>query len=152
MPQTPTFAIILEGGLIQWLVTEAWPADLPPPRFVIVDYDTQGAADAEITTFSIGDLTVKALCRAAKPVACEAYQNFLSPNAVLAAMGQPVEDAEQRTSPLALARELRRKMQVLEGDLDRHERPPTGDDYNRLHAIVNGWLIDILQALGDQSD
>lgn len=148
MPQTPLLAIVLEGGLIQWLITEAWPVQLALPRILIVDYDTEDASASEITTFKIGDLPVKALCRVANPVVSESYENFLSPSVVLAAMGQPV-DVVQSASPLALARELRSRIQALDGELNRNERPPTGDDYNRLLAIVNGWLIDILGALGE---
>lgn len=150
MSKTPLLAIVLEGGLVQWLITEAWPVEMPSPQIVIVDYDTEGASEDEITTFAIGDLPVTARCRVATSIASEPYEDFLSPSAVLAAMGRPVE-GEETVSPLTLARELRSRIQMLDGELDRNERPPTGDDYNRLLAIVNGWLIDIMQALGERS-
>ncbi len=148
MSQTPMLAIVLERGLIQWLISESWPVQLPLPRIVIVDYDIEGAGDDEITTFKIGNLPVRAKCRMAMPIATESYVDFLTPGAVLAAMGQRV-DRKQAVSPLALARELRRRFQALDSELDRLGQPPTGDHYNRLHAIVNGWLLDILDALGD---
>lgn len=150
MSQTPMLAIVQEGGLIQWLIVEAWPVQLPLPRILIVDYDIEGADDGDITNFSIGDLPVKAMCRTARPVVAEAYENFLSPRAVLAAMRQPV-DTEPTASPLSLARELRNRVRALDDELNRNQQPPTGDDYNRLLAMVNGWLIDILDALGEPS-
>lgn len=151
MSQAPLLAIVLEGGRVQWLIAEAWPVQLPLPHVVIVDYAVEGASDHALTTFSIGDLPVKAKCRAATPIVAEAYENFLSPGAVLAAMGRPVE-SDQVVSPITLAREMQLRIQALDGELDRNERPPTGDDYNRLHAVVNGWLIDILGSLGERSN
>lgn len=146
MSQTPLLAIVLEGGLVQWLIAEAWPVQLPLPCIVIVDYDTEGAGENEITTFAIGDLPVKALCRAATPVVSESYENFLSPKAVLTAMGRPV-DSSQATSPLALTRALQSRIRALDDELVQKDQPP-GGDYDRLLAIVNGWLIEILDALG----
>lgn len=151
MSQAPLLAILLEGGRVQWLITEAWPVQLPLPQILIINYETEGASDGDLTTFSIGGLPVKARCRVATPIVSEACENFLSPSAVLAAMGRPV-DRDQAVSPIMLAREMQRRIQALDGELDRNERPPTGDDYNRLHAIVNGWLIDIMQALGEPPD
>jgi len=151
MSQAPLLAIVLEGGRVQWLITEAWPVQLPLPHVVIVDYAVEGASDDDLTTFLIGDLPVKAKCRTATPIVSEAYEDFLSPGAVLAAMGRPV-DSEQGVSPITLAREMQRRIQALDGELNLTERAPTGDDYNRLHAIVNGWLIDIVQALGERSE
>lgn len=151
MSQPPFLAIVIEGGMVQWLVAEAWPGHLPLPRIVIVDHDTDGVDDDAITTFTIGQETVRAVCSATTPAVAESYEEFLSPKAVLAALGEPV-DGGPSPSPVLLTRELRSRIQALDGELDRNERPPTGDDYNRLHAIVNGWLIDILKALGDRPD
>ncbi|EXL06472.1 hypothetical protein BG46_17115 [Brucella anthropi] len=151
MSQAPLLAIVLEGGRVQWLITEAWPVQLPLLHVVIIDYNTEGVSDDNLTTFSIGGLPVKARCRTATPVVSDSCENFLSPSAVLAAMGWPVE-SERSASPIRLARQMQRRIQALDGELERNERPPTGDDYNRLHAIVNGWLIDIMQALGEPPD
>lgn len=149
MPQAPLLAIVVDRGLIQWLITEAWPVQIPQPRIVIVDYDIEDASPSEVTTFSIGDLKVNAMCRMAKPIPAESYENFLSPRAVLSAMGRPV-DGESTPSPIMLAREMHRRVQAVHSELERHERSPTGDDYDRLHAIVSGWLIDILGVLEDR--
>jgi len=151
MPQPPSLAIVLEGGNIQWLIAEDWPAGLAPLRIVIIDYDTEDYRDDELTRFTISDHEVKAACKAATPVVSESFEKFLSPKAVLAAMGQPVE-AEPTSSPLALARVMRAKIQEIDDELNRNERSPTGDDYNRLYAVTNGWLIDILQVLGAEPD
>ncbi|MCW5706922.1 hypothetical protein [Shinella sp.] len=151
MSQAPLLAILLEGGRVQCLITEAWPVQLPLPRIVIIDFDTEGASDDGLTTFSIGDMPVKARCRTGTPIVSEAYEGFLSPSAVLAAMGRPVA-SDRAVSPIMLASQMQRRIQALDAELNRNERPPTGDDYDRLHAIVNGWLIDITLALGERPD
>jgi len=43
LPQPPTIAVIVEGGLVQTTLIEGWPAHQPLPRIVVVDYDKEGA-------------------------------------------------------------------------------------------------------------
>lgn len=51
MSETPSIAVALEGGLVIAVVLQGWPATLPEPRVVVVDYDTQDADDVDITSF-----------------------------------------------------------------------------------------------------
>ena len=66
MPQPPYIAVVIEGGLIQTVITEHWPSQLPQPRIVVVDYDKEGSDD-ELTQFSIGDEIMEALCHIEVP-------------------------------------------------------------------------------------
>lgn len=149
MPQPPTIAVAIEGGLIQGTLIEGWPAHQPLPHLVVVDYDTEGVGDDELTAFSIGDEIVEAVCRVERPSVYEAFDTpALSPRAVLAALGAPI-DAEPSALPIAAARALRRHIQDLEDLINLHERPPDGGDYTRLYVLAVGGLTDILMALGN---
>lgn len=87
MSQVPCIAIIIEGGIVQTTLIEHWPAQLPSPRIVVVDYDKEGAADDELTEFIIGNEVVTALCHVEVPSAYESFDRpALSPLAVLAAL------------------------------------------------------------------
>jgi len=149
MPQPPTIAVIVEGGLVQTTLIEGWPAHQPLPRIVVVDYDKEGARDDELTEFCIGNEIVEALCHVELPSVHEAFDTpALSPCAVLAALGESI-DVESAASPIAAARTLRRQIQNLEDLIHLHERPPDGGDYSRLYVLTVGALTDILMALGD---
>ncbi|WP_313024531.1 hypothetical protein [Pseudomonas lopnurensis] len=62
MSLPPYIAVVIDGGVIQTVITEHWPSQLPQPRIVVVDYDKDGARDDELTEFSIGDEILEALC------------------------------------------------------------------------------------------
>lgn len=152
MPHAPYIAVVVEGGIIQTVITEHWPSDLPRPRIVVVDYDKDGARDDELTEFSIGDEILEALCHIEVPTPFETFDKpALSPRAVLAALGESqVEPAGE--SPLSIARSVRRSIVELDQQLMQQEQAPTGDDYNQLYVLTNGGLIDVLKALGDPTD
>ena len=144
MSRNPAMAVVIEGGLVQTIIVQAWPAEIPLPRIVIVDYDIEGASEDEITRFSIGSDPAEAFCRGEVPQVYEALADALSPKVVLAALGDGV-DNDVRDSPLAIARTLRESVVELDAQLSR----PTGDDYRRLYELTRRGLIDLLTALGD---
>ncbi len=37
MSRNPSFAVVLEGGLVQAIVVQDWPDQLPLPPFAVVD-------------------------------------------------------------------------------------------------------------------
>ncbi|HAT3664678.1 TPA: hypothetical protein I8571_001700 [Citrobacter freundii] len=150
MSRTPSFAIVLEGGLVQAIVVQDWPRHLPLPPFVVVDYDTEGADDDEITRFDIGQSTAEAICRSDTPTVFESLPDALSPQSILTALGESI--AEKMPEPLALARSVREKIVDLDARLNAAEQSPTGDDYNQLYVIANCGLIEVQKALGDTTD
>ncbi|EQM88674.1 hypothetical protein L683_10710 [Pseudomonas aeruginosa WC55] len=150
MPRNPSFAVVLEGGLVQAILVQDWPAYLSLPTFVVVDYDTEGADDDEITRFPIGDSEAEAVCRGESPTVHEALADSLSPRAVLAALDEPVVD--DGPDPLAIARSVRQDILDLDAMLNTAEQPPSGEDYNHLYVLANCGLIDVLKALGDTTD
>ncbi|HHX1076922.1 TPA: hypothetical protein ACU6G1_000451 [Pseudomonas aeruginosa] len=150
MPRNPSFAVVLEGGLVQAILVQDWPAHLSLPPFVVVDYDTEGADDDEITRFPIGDSEAEAVCRGESPTVHEALADSLSPRAVLAALDEPVVD--DGPDPLAIARSVRQDILDLDAMLNTAEQPPSGEDYNHLYVLANCGLIDVLKALGDTTD
>ncbi|MCT5274176.1 hypothetical protein LZL24_19310, partial [Pseudomonas aeruginosa] len=92
MSRTPSFAVVLEGGLVQAVVVQDWPRHLPVPPFVVVDYDTEGADDSEITRFAIGQSIAEAICRGDTPTVFESLADALSPRIVLTALGESIAD------------------------------------------------------------
>ncbi len=150
MSLNPSFAVVLEGGLVQYIIVQDWPRHLPLPAFAVVDYDTEGAAADEITHVSVGSSELEAVCRSELPEVFDSDSRALSPRAVLAALDEPVSDAIPE--PLALARAVRQTILDLDARLDATEQAPTGDDYNELYVLANGGLIDVLKALGDPTD
>jgi hypothetical protein len=106
MSQTPYLAVVLEGGLVQIILSQDWPAHIPPPRVVIVDYDTDGADEEDLTHFSIGGKPMIALCRSEVPESYEDLQTALSPKAIWAALddGGPedsgIDPPENRLTPI----------------------------------------------------
>jgi hypothetical protein len=100
MPQTPSLAVVIEGGLVQTVLVQDWPAWLPLPRIAVVDYDTEGAEDDEVTRFPITGETMEARCHSATPEVFEHATTALSPRAILAALGEAVDNGEARL-PLA---------------------------------------------------
>ena len=72
MSRNPAMAVVIEGGLVQTIIVQAWPAEIALPRIVIVDYDIEGASDDEITRFSIGSDPAEAFCRGEVPQVYEA--------------------------------------------------------------------------------
>lgn len=148
MSRNPAMAVVIEGGLVQTIIIQAWPAEIPLPRIVIVDYDIEGASDDEITRFSIGGDPAEAFCRGEVPQVYEALADALSPKVLLTALGDEADD-DVRDSPLAIARTLRERIVELDAQLSRPKREPSGDDYRRLYELTRRGLIDLLTALGD---
>lgn len=83
MSQSPYIAVVLEGGLVQTIIIEAWPPALPLPGIVVVDYDTEGADDDELTAFTIGADHYEAVCHGVEPTVYESLEAALSPRALL---------------------------------------------------------------------
>jgi hypothetical protein len=104
MSQTPYLAVILEGGQLHSVLLQEWPEQIPPPRIVVVDYDTDGADKEELTHFSIGDQPQVALCHSEIPDRYEDYPAALSPKALWAAFGEPVDSGnpheKRRQTPI----------------------------------------------------
>lgn len=147
MSRTPSFAVVLEGGLVQAILVEDWPDHQPLPPFAVVDYDTEGADDDEITRFPIGDSEAEAACRIETPTVHEKLIDSLSPRAVLKAIG--VADDGENQSPLEIARRVRREILDLDAEINASEQPPTGEDYNALYVLANCGLIKVLKSQGD---
>ncbi|WP_338807023.1 hypothetical protein V8U11_08155 [Pseudomonas chlororaphis] len=148
MPFNPSFAVVLEGGLVQDIVVQDWPQHLPEPALMVVDYDTEGAADDEI--IRVGDSEAEAVCYGVVPSWFESIPGALSPRSVLATLGDPVVD--ETPELLTLARAVRQSILDLDARLNAAEQAPTGDDYNELYVLVNCGLIDVLKLLGDPTD
>lgn len=151
MTRPASMAVVLEGGLVQALLVQDWPAHVPLPRVAVVDYDTEGADDDEITHFLIGGKPEEAVCRSDVPEVYEHLTDALSPLAVLTALGDPPPD-DDGEPPLALAQSVRKSILDLDARINQSEQPPTGDDYNELYVLANCGLIDVLKALGDPTD
>ncbi len=151
MPRIPSFAIVLEGGLVQATLVQDWPQHLPLPQFSIVDYDTEDGGADEITRFAIGSTVEEAICRGETPTVYESLPEALSPRVVLAALGESVCDHDAE-SPLAMVRSVRQSILDLDAQINANEQAPTGDDYNHLYVLANCGLIDVLKAMGDTTD
>ena len=84
MSSIPCIAVVIEGGLVQTTLIENWPDQLPLPRLVIVDHDTDGADETELTEFIIGGDVVKAFCHVEAPIVYESFKSSaLSPCAIV---------------------------------------------------------------------
>ncbi|MCG8277421.1 hypothetical protein [Stenotrophomonas sp. NLF4-10] len=151
MTRPISMAVVLEGGLVQALLVEDWPTHIPLPRIAVMDYDTEGADDDEITHFLIGDKPEEAICHSAEPEVYESLTDALSPRAVLAALDD-LPKGDDSDSPLSVARSVRQSILDLDARLNHLEQAPTGDDYNELYVLANCGLIDVLEALGDPAD
>lgn len=151
MTRTATMAVVLEGGLVQSILLQDWPAQLPLPRIAVVDYDINDAGDHEITQFTIDGKPAQAICRAEVPETYESFLTALSPRAVLTALEAPMDD-DGIEPPLSAARSVRQSILDLDARLNDAEQAPTGDDYNHLYVLANCGLIDVLKAMGDPTD
>lgn len=147
----PSFAVVLEGGLVQAILVQDSPPYSPLPQIAIVDYDTEGAGDDEITRFLIGATEEEAVCRVELPTRYESLPDALSPKAVLAALGATAE-SDAVDSPLAVARSVRQSILDLDAQLNDAEQAPTGGDYDHLYVLANCGLIDVFKAMGDFTD
>lgn len=150
MTRIPSIAIVLEGGGVQSILAQDWPAQLPLPRVAVVDYDIEEAKDHEITDFVIGDKPAQAICRSDVPEVYESFRTALSPRVVLKALGEPLDDDDSE-SPLSVARSVRQSILELDARLNDVEQAPTGDDYNHLYVLANCGLIDVLKSMGDST-
>ena len=52
--EPPTIAVILEGGLVQYIICDH-PGNLPPLKVVVLDYDSEGVDEDELLEVSQGD-------------------------------------------------------------------------------------------------
>lgn len=147
MPQTPSIAVVLEGGLVTAVIVEDWPATSVLPRVAVVDHDTEGADADELTRFTIGNDPVEAFCRGEAPLVYKSGDDVLSPRTVLAAIGEPADDEDER-SPLELIHELRKTMVETDELMIRNDQAPTGPDYNDLYQLVHASLVELLRAMG----
>lgn len=135
MSRTPSFAVVLEGGLIQSVVVQDWPVHLPLPPFALVDYDTESADDDEIVRFNIGSTTAEALCRSDTTTVFESLPDALSPRVVLAALDAPV--LEVMPEPMAQARRVRQSVLDLDVRLNANKQAPSGSEYNEPYVLIN---------------
>lgn len=148
MSQAPYIAVVLDGGLVQTIIVEAWPPVTPLPCIVVVDYDIDDADDDELTVFTIGTDEYEAYCRCVEPAVYESLDTALSPRSLLTDSDDEANTSSV-SSPLAVARALRKRILGFDGRLIDQGRVPTADDYNRLYELANEGLIDVLKALGD---
>jgi hypothetical protein len=98
MSRVPSLAVVIDGGLVQSVIVQDWPASLPLPRIAVVDYDVEGAEADEVTRFSLAGETLEALCHSETPVVYEPSTKALSPRALLAALDAAVDDGQARLS------------------------------------------------------
>jgi hypothetical protein len=86
MSQVPSLAVVVDGGLVQYVTVQDWPASLPLPRIAVVDYDVDGADEDELIRIPIAGITLEARCHSETPVVVESSTKALSPRAILAAL------------------------------------------------------------------
>ncbi|MFT3803480.1 MAG: hypothetical protein QM766_19990 [Burkholderiaceae bacterium] len=108
-------------------MSKDWPNPIHLPRIAIVDYDTEGADDDEITRFSIGDDPAEAVCRFEMPGSVRIPPGCAVAKCRLAALGA-TDDGEKPSPALVLAREVRQSILDLDARLGRLEQVPTGDE------------------------
>jgi hypothetical protein len=99
MSHPPSLAVVLDGDLVLSLIVQDWPAQLPPPRVVVVDYDIDGANEDELTHFSVAGSLKVARCYGEIPDRYEDCKAVLSPTSVWEALGWPLDAA--RPDPIA---------------------------------------------------
>lgn len=150
MSHSPYVAVVLEGGLVQTILIEAWPPALPLPRFIVVDYDTEGAGDDELTAFTIGTDHYEAVCHGVEPTVYESLETALSPRHLLTASSEQADDSA-KPSALAIARDVYRSVRALDRELEDPERA-TAWEYHNMYLLAERGLRDILKALGDSTD
>lgn len=155
MTRTPSMAVVLETAGVESILVQDWPAQLPLPHIVVVDYDIEGSEyrDSGITQFTIGGEPAQAICTSDEPVVYESFpfQTTLSPRTVLRALGDPLDD-DGTESPLSVARRVRQSILELGARLNDREQAPKRDRYNQLYVLANTGLIDVLKAMGDRTD
>lgn len=55
-------AVVLEGGMVQSTHVANLPEGQDPPDILVIDYDTEGASEEDITTFEIDGDDHQAIC------------------------------------------------------------------------------------------
>jgi hypothetical protein len=91
MPQTskiPSIAIVLSGGDVLSIIVQDWPDSIPMLLAAIVDFDTQGVAEEDLTHILIDEIPFVAVCRFEVPELYEEVKIEPSPKAILAKFGQ----------------------------------------------------------------
>ncbi|GAJ29343.1 hypothetical protein [Acidomonas methanolica] len=83
MSPIPSIAVALEGGIVLAVVLQDWPSHIPHPRIVVVDYDIDGADQAEIKVIPTGDGFTEALCYSEQAVIYENAPGAISPDAII---------------------------------------------------------------------
>ncbi|MDR2882089.1 MAG: hypothetical protein LBV29_09380 [Azoarcus sp.] len=83
MKRCPSLSVILDGGIVHQIVVQDWPADLPLPQAVVVDYD-DGIDERDLQLVTVGADEFRAWCY---PVAVDSFEknptDTVSPAAVL---------------------------------------------------------------------
>ncbi|URW83066.1 hypothetical protein NBV64_01520 [Alcaligenes sp. DN25] len=146
MSQIPSMSIVLEGGMVQEVIAQAWPGTVPLPRLVVVDYDIEGDDDRNITRFHIGTQPYEAACHPMMPDLFEAFAMALSPRQLLGPLGEPVESTGTASSIVVVQR-LQQRVMALDRQVSL-KQAPEGIDYVRLHAEVFVGLTEVLQSMG----
>jgi hypothetical protein len=88
MSRTPSIAVIIEGGLVQYTIAQDWPEGVPLPRVAIVDYDTEYADEEDLIHFPVGGIPRIAVCRDEIPEVYEELAAAPSPKAILQALDE----------------------------------------------------------------
>ncbi len=144
---TPLMAIVLDAGQVQDVILEHWPTLEALPQTLVVDYDTEGYAETELTRFIVGKEVNEAACKLIDPLLRESHTGGLVPSKVLQAM-QATEEAGPLT-PRQHSRNLWLEVMALDKAMEAAERAPDGTDYNDLYALVTHGLRNLRISLGD---
>lgn len=144
---TPLMAIVLDAGQVQDVILEHWSTPETLPQVLVVDYDTEGFAEIDLTRFIVGKEVNEAACKLIDPLHSESLTGGLVPSKVLQAM-LATKDAGPLTARQH-SRKLWLEVMALDKAMDEAERAPDGNDYNDLYALVTHGLKNLRIALGD---
>lgn len=148
---TPGFSIglLVTNDDIDAVILEGWPDDVPKPRMVVFDYAGNDVLDEYVLRVSTGTPNVGLTGREVFPIEYGPDCRYPSPAEILSVLD--ARKPAEKPSALSIARGVHQSILELDARLDRLERAPTGDDYNRLYQLANGGLLDLLKTLGDPS-
>lgn len=150
MPQIPAIGLLVNDDNVDAIVLEGWPDDVPQPRFVVFDFAGPDVPDKYVMHVSSGAPNAGLIGHELFPVSYQTGGHHPSPNEILSLLDERKQAGA--TTPLQIAHEIRQRILSLDGELNRTEQAPTGDDYNRLYELASGGLLDVLKALGDATD
>jgi hypothetical protein len=95
MPHASSIAIVLQRGLVERVIVEGWPPNIPLPSIVVVNNSVEFADDDEITEFTIGSDNYAAVCHEIEPTVYELQDSVLSPKKLLTFFYEAAEAAER---------------------------------------------------------